>query len=600
METLSIFERNIQAVKNKINLDNIKSVEEKINYFAENHTSSGYSFPDFSEEQIAECAKAYDTNQMNRIIIFLGLSDGRLIGNALGCIDDTCKILIVEPETSVIFAAMKEIDYSEILADDRVILLLEGINMNALHALLQCVVDYTNKNNVSMTTLPGYEKYQALREDIGAILAAIYKREIANKNTDLVIAESTRENILKNMPNAIMQHSLNQLVKTMIQIDKEGYPAIIVSAGPSLDNNVEQLRKVQNRAFVIAVDTAMKTLLRHEIMPDILVCIDSRKVPQFFEHEDFKNIPLLLDVEAPPFVVEKHSDSNYYIVSSYNALNCYANVLTGDAYGEAKQGGSVAHTAMSTAVMMGFKNIILVGQDLAFTGDKLHTKDAYDDEELNKKHAQNNAFETWVEGVDGSRVRTDQSMVIFREWIENLIASKPDVHFIDATEGGALIHGTEILSLESAIGRECRTEHGEVAEVIANIPTLFTEEQQEMIFAELRNFEQIVDNLKIQLNYGIKAYNALRIALENNDNAKAQEAMQIVSKVNEMEDTNPIMPMVEKYIIKEKYEIRSQLYDTGDESIENTIDGAIKLLEAYILGIDEFKKDIPLLTGQLV
>ena len=74
----------------------------------------------------------------------------------------------------------------------------------------------------------------------------------------------------------------------------------------------------------------------------------------------------------------------------------------------------------------------------------------------------------------------------------------------------------------------------------------------------------------------------------------------IVSKVNEMEDTNPIMPMVEKYIIKEKYEIRSQLYDTGDESIENTIDGAIKLLEAYILGIDEFKKDIPLLTGQLV
>ena len=54
-------------------------------------------------------------------------------------------------------------------------------------------------------------------------------------------------------------------------------PAIIVSAGPSLNENIEELKKAKNKAFIIAVDTAMKPLLRNGIIPDMYAIIDGTK-----------------------------------------------------------------------------------------------------------------------------------------------------------------------------------------------------------------------------------------------------------------------------------------------------------------------------------
>ena len=51
-------------------------------------------------------------------------------------------------------------------------------------------------------------------------------------------------------------------------------PAIVVSAGPSLNKNIVELRKAKNKAFIVAVDTAVKPLVKAGIIPDLYVVVD--------------------------------------------------------------------------------------------------------------------------------------------------------------------------------------------------------------------------------------------------------------------------------------------------------------------------------------
>jgi hypothetical protein len=53
--------------------------------------------------------------------------------------------------------------------------------------------------------------------------------------------------------------------------------------------------------------------------------------------------------------------------------------------------------------------------------------------------------------IYGNIVQTGKNLDIYREWIERRIKEVQGVEFIDATEGGALILGTKIMSLKDTI-----------------------------------------------------------------------------------------------------------------------------------------------------
>ena len=52
---------------------------------------------------------------------------------------------------------------------------------------------------------------------------------------------------------------------------------ILVSAGPSLNKNIMELKKAKNKAFIVATDTAVKPLLKAGIEPDLMVMVDGEK-----------------------------------------------------------------------------------------------------------------------------------------------------------------------------------------------------------------------------------------------------------------------------------------------------------------------------------
>lgn len=89
------------------------------------------------------------------------------------------------------------------------------------------------------------------------------------------------------------------------------------------------------------------------------------------------------------------------------------------------------------------KKVVFLGLDFAFTGGKTHHEIAVEDEigEVTIK----------IPDIYGNLVGPAENLNQYRIWIENCIdrARKDgcNIEFIDATEGGARIQGTEIYRL---------------------------------------------------------------------------------------------------------------------------------------------------------
>ena len=82
----------------------------------------------------------------------------------------------------------------------------------------------------------------------------------------------------------IDQYGVKDLIKNIENENKEGYPAFIVSAGPSLDKNIDMLKEVKGRGMIMAVDTAIKPLLKKGIVPDIVASVDPHKPLELFQY----------------------------------------------------------------------------------------------------------------------------------------------------------------------------------------------------------------------------------------------------------------------------------------------------------------------------
>lgn len=144
-----------------------------------------------------------------------------------------------------------------------------------------------------------------------------------------------------------------------------------------MDKNINELKQAKGKAFILVVDTALKALLKRDIIPDLIITIDSHKPPVLFMHPRFKDIPMVVCDCSNYELYLFHKGKRFYFSETDSYISYIYEKGTGEKLYPTETGGSVANNAFSLANILGFKNIILVGQDLAYTDKKKHTTDAY-------------------------------------------------------------------------------------------------------------------------------------------------------------------------------------------------------------------------------
>ena len=245
-----------------------------------------------------------------------------------------------------------------------------------------------------------------------------------------------------------------------------------------MNKNIKELKRAKNKSFIIAVDTAVKPLLREGIVPDMFATLDGLKPLELVKTEQARNLPLLTMVTAANAILDYHTGKKFFYDEGYEYVRKMFE-MNGKKLEGFPTGGSVATLAFSLTCHLGFRKIIFVGQDLAYTDNKSHADGTFQDampEEDTEEFIK-------VPGNYETEVPTLKNLDSYRKWFGEYIEWWTRGHktvFINATEGGARIEGTELMTLSEVIDRECIKEV-DVSACIDRLEPVFQEEEQEKI-----------------------------------------------------------------------------------------------------------------------
>ncbi|EAW7359724.1 motility associated factor glycosyltransferase family protein, partial [Campylobacter jejuni] len=291
--------------------------------------------------------------------------------------------------------------------------------------------------------------YERFHEDILGLnkkLAENFKNSIVSHGNDPLDALQGIEQFVYNLPSMITHPSYKELLSKRKGISDT---AIIVSTGPSLTKQLPLLKKYASKATIFCADSSYPILAKHGIKPDYVLSLERIPLTSEFFNNDFgefdKDIMFIVKSVTHPHTIKYLQKNNraFILVSTYASFIQYLKL---DYFGYFNMGKSVANMSYLLTEYLNYKNIILIGQDLAYAKDGFsHTKD-YKNLDKHEGHFQRDKgkFQCLAYGGNG-KVESSEIWTTFRLIFENDINYFQKLFNIttyNCTEGGARIEGT--------------------------------------------------------------------------------------------------------------------------------------------------------------
>lgn len=273
-------------------------------------------------------------------------------------------VLVYEPSLEILAKTLEVADLSKELSMQNVYIFND---LNKLEAIYQSL--RIEGSSTVISYLPSYGKIFA--NDLKTFAERMNQtmgRAILNENYFKTKLRPAVKIVCENISEVINEPPL--LEYKDIYKDKT---AVVVSAGPSLDKNIETLKTYKNNVLIIAVLQAVKTLVKDGITPDFVVSIEQIDSSPQLKDVDLSNSYLILEPLTHPFMHRaKFKQKISYPSCTSIANNVWANFAKLDTSSYISS-GTVSYTALYSAMILGCKNIILVGQDLAFCDGKCYS-----------------------------------------------------------------------------------------------------------------------------------------------------------------------------------------------------------------------------------
>ncbi|ENK6451700.1 motility associated factor glycosyltransferase family protein [Campylobacter jejuni] len=286
--------------------------------------------------------------------------------------------------------------------------------------------------------------YERFHEDILGLnkkLAENFKNSIVSYGNDPLDALQGIEQFVYNLPQMITHPSYKELLSKRKGISDT---AIIVSTGPSLTKQLPLLKKYANKATIFCADSSYPILAKHGIKPDYVLSLERIPLTSEFFNNDFgefdKDILFVCAGVVHPKTIEYLKNKTFIITQKILAFPYYINLKN---FCYAAVGFSVAHMAYEFATHLSHKNIIFIGQDLAYAEDGFsHTKD-YSNLDKHEGHFQRDKgkFQCLAYGGDG-KAESSEVWTMFRFFLQDTISRNIISTTYNCTEGGARIEGT--------------------------------------------------------------------------------------------------------------------------------------------------------------
>lgn len=587
-----ISEININEINEKIQVQTAQNGQKVISIYCRDHWWGLNSM--VSPEAAAEIYADRYSMRMYGLYFIYGFSDGRNIRMMIEKSDETNCFVIWEPDVEILAMACHYFDVSDLFDNARIFLCVPQVEDN-IENILQVVVSYLNMKLIEFCILPNYDViYTRQCEQFIQCCTDKIQDEVIAKCTRLGFNRMIPRHILYHMKNMISQRNITQIRQAFEPYHISDIPVIIVSAGPSLDKNVGELRKAQGKAFIIVVDAALRTVLQAGVRPDIVCTIDPESPKRFFENLDLRNIIWAYGKWTRPWIYEEYGGSVFYQGYYSGLWNAIMSEALGYEFPQLSSGGSVTADAFMIADYIGFRKIILIGQDMAFTNGISHTS-GIDGAFGDNDDYINSRYLVTVQGIHGEELKTDFQMWRYKKWFEKIIRMNGDrFDVINATEGGACIEGTVNQTLRETIEKECRIKF-DGYNILKMIKPAFSEEKQQALREKLLNINKEAQNLCKILEKNVRDQRDLLMALKTKkitDNAEIIQQLKILINQNASIERSAIFEFLVYYAQKEEYDVGDGIYADENMQMEEMIQKSIYLMEGYLKGTKLFEEDM--------
>ncbi|HEC1573826.1 TPA: motility associated factor glycosyltransferase family protein [Campylobacter upsaliensis] len=444
----SVFERNLAhlspSLQNALlSLDEksknaFKIVEEYAkneNVFYKNFITEGGAVFDYEEfeERLKEFKEKYP---LYPVLYFYGISNAFMIENLLQN-PYHCHLLVYERNLALLYTLLSSIDLSVALAQKRLLIFNEVSQMEYIFET-QPFLAYSRTYFLELMS-DFYAREQKEILALNSFLMEGFKKSILKQGNDPKDALQGIRQYVYNLDSMIKNPSLKELLAKRGAKFKS---CVIVSTGPSLSKQLPLLKEVQERVVIFAADSAYPILMQNDIVPDY-VCMVERTdfTAEFFKHDfgnkDDKTTFLLASLVHPNAIeyLEKRG-RNYILIPKH--LN-FAQYVDLKAFALLSSAVSVAHMALALALELEFKELVFIGQDLAYDDvGHSHPKDY--------QHSANFESEAYEKikvvayGGEGF-VESHEIWIFFKQILEDLIKYVVSAKIYNATQGGARIEG---------------------------------------------------------------------------------------------------------------------------------------------------------------
>lgn len=449
------------------------------------------------EKDVARFVSKFE-NETYKHVLFVGTGLGYHIKKYTEAHPDT-KFSIYEPDEEVLLTYLTHVKL-DALAVQNLVQIFTGTDTddirNKMHQLLQ-----SSKGILQIITLPIYERIYG--EQIDTIMKKtleILKDKRSSLATNYSFQQRWTINSIKNFPTVLKTPNI------LHDIDKsafEGEPAIIVAAGPSLNEEFENLRYIKEHglAYIFSVGSSINALIEHGIYPDATCAYDPQAlqyiVTKIIKDKELTEIPLIFGSSVGFETLTEYPGKMLHAIVSQDtvapALLKHKDVDRLDYVNDAP---SIAVITFQLLSKLKLGKIILVGQNLAYIDNKHYAKGIDYGTGTSEVTDEALAAALTTKDVNGEDVRTTEGFNRMRQQLEMYIAQSPHVEVINTTVGGAAIQGTVYKPLSEIIEQQLKDKvvPAQWAIVDNNYDQTYVTNRLAKLNVEVKNLEKVIKN----------------------------------------------------------------------------------------------------------
>ncbi|EPS2353032.1 motility associated factor glycosyltransferase family protein [Campylobacter jejuni] len=501
-----LFNKNIKALSNILLKESLKEIKsskfelilgkDNLDINLKDTSDNTFLYENVIDELNTMLNTYNDKYLLYPVLYFYGFGNGILF-KALLQNKNHQHIVVFEKDIEIIWIMFHILDFSNELQSARLMVLqTSSLDIEFFSNFCSSKPFFQFSRIYFLELMSHY--YERFHEDILGLnkkLAENFKNSIVSYGNDPLDALQGIEQFVYNLPQMITHPSYKELLSKRKGISDT---AIIVSTGPSLTKQLPLLKKYANKATIFCADSSYPILAKHGIKPDYVCMLERDEIVAECFNNDFKDfdkdiIFLVASLVHKKTISYLEKNQRKYILIIKGQP--FARYLELDDYGYINAGMSVSHMAYELAENLGHKNIILIGQDLAYAKDgQTHSQGFIHANLHNGDYKRDlDKFSTTAYGGNG-KVQSSEIWTLFRQIFENFIAFSKSKTY-NCTEGGARIES----AIEKPFKELCEDLlKNKKDKKFKKLQVLNTKEQVKL---GLKIYQKIKKNMNLSLNF---------------------------------------------------------------------------------------------------